>query len=581
MDTSASATASTQNDTHTLQRASVVAFATIATAYVVTLGWFTQFPFQDFPNHLTRATVLADLFFSHGATFGQMFEFHFMPVPYILGDVLLAGLVGIFGPTGAGVLWNSIVLLSWPAALLFLTYVTGVPRNGRLFVLFLSLYLATDWFFLLAFTQFRLGMALMVVALGVAHLLRLRWTAVRFAAFCALLIAGYFTHLVYVIFLAPCLIVTAAIRLYFRRASLRTELALIIPVLIVMLWHFGFADQAYRSEGSAPYTWLWGTVGLKTFALQFEILRFGGRFAKVLMLLFALVVAWGLWRDLRWPALLRLPVVESLALAFTFLCIYFVLPSRYSQAAYVDVRALVLISLFVVLARVYLSEDVRQPAIVLPLAAALALLNLGFLAIRVSDDDAWMKSYRELGARIPKGASVLPIYTSGREGAVSPRLHVSSYLVMDRAAVMPYLFSGDAGHPMKYFRYRNRPYAPTERWYNAILPEPVDWRAIACTYQFLLIGKPYDPSRIRIRTSTVAENESGALLKVDAAPCYLGAANRPIQTSKAARNLVSISRVSALFSLPASSKSEAALCRYTSGPGIVGELRIDKVCRTC
>src|SRR2546430_8511100 len=104
MDTSASATDVTRNDTHTLQRGGFVAFALITAAYIIVFARFTMFPFQDFPNHLTRAKVLADLLFHHGATFGPMFEFRFMPVPYILGDLMLAGLVEIFGPTAAGAL---------------------------------------------------------------------------------------------------------------------------------------------------------------------------------------------------------------------------------------------------------------------------------------------------------------------------------------------------------------------------------------------------------------------------------------------------------------------------------------------
>jgi hypothetical protein len=525
MDTSASATDVTRNDTHTLQRAGFVAFALITAAYVIVFARFTMFPFQDFPNHLTRATVLADLLFHHGATFGPMFEFRFMPVPYILGDLMLAGLVEIFGPTAAGALWNTVVLLSWPAALLFLTHVSGVSRNARLLVLFLSLYLATDWFFLMAFTQFRLGMALLVVALGVAHLLRLRFTTARFAWFCVLLLAGYSTHLAFVIFLAPALIVSAAVRLYFRRTTVRTELALIAPVLGVMLWHFGFADRAYWSEEPGLYIWRF-----KLFGLQAEFLRFGTRFAKVLMLLFAVVLGWGLWRDLQWRTLLKPQVVEMLALAVTFLCIYVVLPSRSSHVAYVDVRALALISLFIVLARVHLAEGATQPAfggpVVLPLAAILAMLNLGYLAIHLTRDDAWMSSYREVVARIPRNAAVLPVYTSGQEGSVAPRLYSSSYIVMDRVALMPYLFSGVS--PLKYFRYKSRPYAPTERWYNFNVPEAVDWHTVACSYDFLLVGKPYDPKRIFVRNSTVAENGSAALLKVDAGGTENGCVRRQL-----------------------------------------------------
>jgi hypothetical protein len=296
---------------------------------------------------------------------------------------------------------------------------------------------------------------------------------------------------------------------------------MVVPVLAVMAWHFGYADHAYRSEADSPYTWLWGTPVLKIEGLQSEFIRYGTPFAKELMLLFALAICWGLWHDLRWNRLMKPPVVESLALAVTFLGIYVVLPSRYSQAAYVDVRALLPIFLFVLLARVQLTEETSMRAplgelVGLTLVALLSLLNLGYLALHVPRNDVWGTGYRAIVARIPNGATVLPIYTSGREGAVAPRLHMSSYSVMDRAALEPYLFSGDAGHPMKYFRYSQRPYAPLERWYNAESPVTVDWRAIACSYEFLLVDKPYDPTRIGVPTAPVVENASAALLAIRA-----------------------------------------------------------------
>jgi len=75
MDTSASATEVTRNDAHTLQRAGFVAFALITAAYIIVFARFTMFPFQDFPNHLTRATVLADLLFHHRQRSGRCLNF--------------------------------------------------------------------------------------------------------------------------------------------------------------------------------------------------------------------------------------------------------------------------------------------------------------------------------------------------------------------------------------------------------------------------------------------------------------------------------------------------------------------------
>jgi hypothetical protein len=46
----------------------------------------------------------------------------------------------------------------------------------------------------------------------------------------------------------------------------------------------------------------------------------------------------------------------------------------------------------------------------------------------------------------------------------------------------------------------------------------VDWQPIACSYQFVLIAKPYDARRIAVPTSVAAENESAALLSIDRQP---------------------------------------------------------------
>lgn len=59
-------------------------------------------------------------------------------------------------------------------------------------------------------------------------------------------------------------------------------------------------------------------------------------------------------------------------------------------------------------------------------------------------------------------------------GRTSLRRGVGAFAVMDRDAMIPYMFAADAGHPMKYFR----------------------WRPIACTYQYLLVAKPYEPGKI-------------------------------------------------------------------------------------
>src|SRR5262249_17420901 len=201
-----------------------IGWASLAVLVLIYAGFFVQLtslPFQDFPNHLARAVVMADLIFHHGAQFGQVYDYQFMPVPYILGDLLLAGAVEIFGPALAGVLWTLVVLFSLPAALLFYLHVNAVPRGGRRVSLLISLFLATDWFFLMAFTQFRLGLALMLVALACADRARQRGSPRDLALYCAVIVIAYLSHLASVVFLAPALVTSAFVRLWARRTSMR------------------------------------------------------------------------------------------------------------------------------------------------------------------------------------------------------------------------------------------------------------------------------------------------------------------------------------------------------------------------
>jgi len=464
--------------------------------------------------------VMADLIFHHGAQFGQAFDFQLIPVPYILGDVLLATLVELFGSTLAGALWTAFVLVSLPAALLFYLRVNGVSPVGRLLVLLISLYLATDWFFLLGFTQFRLGFAITILALGVADLLRRRWSTSGFIGFCALVVVGYATHLTAVVFLAPALVTSSLVRFWFRTTTVRREILLLAPALVVLGWHYGIVNRAYAEGSVADYPYYWGNVHRKISRLSLSLLRIRSSTATLLLLVLMACVVWGLWRNLRLRTLTKPAVVEMLALAATFLGLYVVLPSQYSDASYVDVRALVPMALFLILACAHLRESgapqkgVWRPLFIMPFAVALAVCNLAWLVAYTSKHNAWGNSYREIVATVPRGAYVLPIYTSAMNQDVYPLLHMGSFVVTDRGAVIPSLFSGKSGSHLKYFRYKATLYSPPEFWYNDVGRDLVSWPAVACDYQYLLVSKPFDERRIGLPTALVSENDRAALLAI-------------------------------------------------------------------
>jgi hypothetical protein len=92
---------------------------------------------------------------------------------------------------------------------------------------------------------------------------------------------------------------------------------------------------------------------------------------------------------------------------------------------------------------------------------------------------------------------------------------VASFALIERHALIPYLFSGDRGSPMKYFRYAHRPYAPDGFWYQFSLDRDVDWKEVRQNYRYLLMMKSFTASRILIKTHTVAENDAAALLAIE------------------------------------------------------------------
>ena len=54
-------------------------------------------PLQDLPNHLTRAHIIADLVFNHGAVYGGLFALHGGFYPYLASDLVLASVDRLVG----------------------------------------------------------------------------------------------------------------------------------------------------------------------------------------------------------------------------------------------------------------------------------------------------------------------------------------------------------------------------------------------------------------------------------------------------------------------------------------------------
>lgn len=531
---------------------------TLSAAYLVFFVQLTSLPLEDYPNHVARGLVLSDLLFHHGARFGHEFSVAPMLVPYILPDLILATAIELFGTAGGTGFFTVLVLLSLPCALLFYLYVNRLARQARPFVVLLGLYLSTDWFFLTGFMAFRLAIAALIVSLALADLLRRRGSVAIFAGYSCVLLCSYLIHLSWLVFFAIALGISGAARWWFaspsaRRDILRREIGLYAPMIALLAWHFGVM-QIVRPQGAGlppEFEPEWRSFSLKFYSLLMPFRGFGGRMAEAMIFLLGMCMVWPIRHVLRSGAWKKPVVLERLVIAGAFVVVYAALPRQLEFASFIDIRALPFIALFVILAVLHLPPEGSQgeefcALSVLALVTLLTIGNLAYLMLHVGQGNVWMARYRGVVQSVPERASVLPVYSLPMVTSM-PFVHAASFVVLDRGGITPYLFGGDDGDPMLYFRYRNRPYEPKGNWYDAerlrnlaarmrAVGLPLNsqlvrtdgrtpwyektaapqWQRVACDYEFILVTMPFDRALIGVTTHTIAANESAALLKVDA-----------------------------------------------------------------
>jgi hypothetical protein len=481
--------------------------------YVGVIAWFAPPVIQDFPNHLARALIMDDLIFHHGAQFGSDYQYHFLFTPYVLGDLILAALTAVVGVTAAGGMWVILTFLSLPLGLLAYLRARQTSPDVTVLMLLISLYLGTDTFFIMGFTEFRLSVAVVFAALALMELLRKRWSTIYYVAFVAVVIASYLTHLAATVFIGAAVGASAAWRVGLRQARVGREILMIAPVAVMIGWHEWVAIGFRRPTDQVNEFSVWGTPVTKIQRLVWDFLRYNTYQELVVLALFVAVLVFSL-RDRLFRKSAQ--VLEPWAYAVVFLILYFALPFDQTEASYIDVRALALVPVFLILGLLNMPRRATSTGVAAQyFVIALVAANLAVLTFHFRKSSLWLAQYRAVVAQIPAHSTVLPIYTGIKNRNLYANLHVGSFAVIDRDALIPYQFSGDVGSPMKYFRYANRPYAPTEFWYNEKRDLNVDWPRVRATYQYALIMKPFVPTRIPLQGRVVAQNDTAELLAID------------------------------------------------------------------
>ena len=486
--------------------AATVAAGLLTIAYLAVLGSLDAVPYQDAPNHLSRAVIASDILFHGGRRFGELFSFRIAFAPYGLGDVALASLVAVFGPYGAERLWVGLVMASLPAATVLYLKTLRYPPYAVAVGAIVALYLSTDWVFVAGFQAFRLGVALALVALAAWQRFLEGGAARWFVVYAAALAAGYLMHLSVLVFCGAGVCVTGALAVARGRATVWRVLAGGLPLAALL-------GSSLASGGGVPAgatEWNPPLLKLKRTFQPFH--RYGylpeGALCALLAAAHALLL--GGWR-VGWR---REHAITAASLAATFLAFYFVMPVGRGYVYWIDCRALPFVPLFALFAVLAVAgERPRRAWAAVALACALAAGNLLLLHHELGPHDEVMREYRAIAARVPAGATVLPIATRPADHGTNPYLHAGSFATIEAAARIPYLFAGGV---TPYFDWRSpRPVAPSEFWYQERRSVAFQLLAAGLEYDFLLVMKPYDPARGPwVATEVVAENDVAALLRI-------------------------------------------------------------------
>jgi UDP-N-acetylmuramyl pentapeptide phosphotransferase/UDP-N-acetylglucosamine-1-phosphate transferase len=480
--------------------------ALVAAAGYVALFWTLEaLPFQDLPNHLTRAVIEVDLLVHGGARFGDLFAFEPQFSPYLGGDALLAGLVAAFGHGAAGKLWVIIVAASLPLSLAIYLRVTGYTSSTIFLACSLSLYLATDWFFVMGMHHYRLAVAFVLLALAAWEVWLRDGRAGALLGWTLLVAAGYLIHLSALVFVAVGAGVAALVALGMRQTSWRRSLTGSVPILALMAW------QAGSSRGLPDGTQVWG--GLKKLTrVVAPFYRYDWLVDGALLLGFGLVLALLLVRGRATRGDRRF--VTAASLMVVFLVAYAAIPYSQGGVAAVDARTLPFGAVFALVAALAAAErGGGRTTLAAALALALALANLAAISAHLVRQNTVLREYRVVAAQVPRGARVLPVSSGARHGHTYPFHHAGAFATLDAGAYTPYLFSAGV---TPYFRYRAPVNAPVgESWYHE--GETLSERqtaAIASDFEYVLLLDPFDLARLAVSAEPVARNDAARLLRI-------------------------------------------------------------------
>ncbi len=495
------------------------------------LFWFSLplLPFQDLPNHFTRASVIQELLSDPQSELHQAFSFRLEFVPYVLGDLLLVGLLSIFPAAFTGCLWVLLAFATPVLAYWYFQHEVSANLERRVVVkdmfwpMFLSMYLSTSWFFLSGFFSFQFGIALAFLTLGIwsniypaeAALPKRQNTLARYALFCLLVILTYLMHLASFLFLAIAVTVSSLVRVVQKRSEMRPFIASSAPFAALFFFHT--LDRV--GTPSTAHEIIFRSISNKLESIGTMFYRFDANIDALFFFTFIILLGVILWKQ-RTRIQNDFDFREQVTVFVAFALAFLVLPVAADRVYDVDNRALPFLFIWLLHITQGVSTSKDPPTSTLfqnslnVASFILVVLNLLYLHHYLSPAEKHMERYLSALEHVPADSVVLPVSTEPDTGRLQPYLHAGAYLVTRRKAITPYLFSGSWDDAMKHFQYRRIVYVPDVFWYirNRL---NVYWDIVRKDYDYLVVTKPFDESRLpRGMLEEQFSNDAATIYKV-------------------------------------------------------------------
>ncbi len=456
-------------------------FFLILGALLVAPIWLVAYPpLLDYPNHLAHSFILAGLH-DPGSHFHRFYQADWGLYPYLVADVILVGMDRVLPAELAGRIFLSFCVLALPLAAWFFI---RQANPGQDHMALWALVVVHNIFFLYAFLNFYLSLALCFLAVG----LWLRWLVrpglLRWCEVLAAILALYFTHLLGFC-IAALLVIGYAI---VARRGFRTLLVsglLFLPGALLFL-------RTWRLRASTGDEVEFHSFAEKIQALSAIMHGYSPRLDLLTMLALVayFLAAW--WRNpaFRWN-------YRWLALAGGLFAGYWALPEGYGAGAYFDIRVLpVLFVLLLVMAQT--GRRGRRLALVALALFLVRTANLGQNFVAAQPELAGLaRSF----AATTENARVLPIIEAddpGEEHVRHPFAHFWAYGIIERGWFAPYLWYLPGVTPL---RTRHQSYTNDGFWVLSY-DDPFDWPDVREDYDYVWA---YNVSRFSDQLAAIGE----------------------------------------------------------------------------